>query len=334
MLGTLEDLPTGKPPSPLRTRGSQGRALFCGPRKGERVPGVQERVQGAPGPGHPGPGTTHSRRSHLSPRPQGPTLFLGFPSGCPRQSEHPSARLRSHLPSVAPQGSWIPDLCQAPGTSSPSPDATLSSGKRRCWAPQKGEPCGSWPSPRPRAALPPQGEAAPEPQENWMGRASGVCPQARTPAPRPLRRILKCSLNAVSGIWPPPPLPPSQTREDSISPCWGELESQPGGEASSIIRPTPGGAPPGLAPEPRGDPSIYHHTPTSPGRSGCKGNLDHRHLEGHPSDPIWPRWIAVAFHHKGIKSQGWEMSFPSHRQMPLGSFCSPGPRCDPGSVSL
>lgn len=131
-------------------------------------------------------GTTHPRHSHLSPQPQGPMLFLGLPSGYPRQGEPQPAQLQFHFTSMETKDTWFPGLGRAPGTSSPSPDTSLSSGNSRCWAPQKGELCGRWPSPRPRAALPLQGDAAPEPHENWMGRASEVCPQATILAPRPL----------------------------------------------------------------------------------------------------------------------------------------------------
>lgn len=88
------------------------------------------------------------------------------------------------------------------------------------------------PSPWTRATEPPQRPGA---LGKLMGRASRRCLQAKGPALRPDHRPKPRFL-----IWGPPLfLPPSEEEKKGISPCWGELESQPGGMAKAIGPPHP-----------------------------------------------------------------------------------------------
>lgn len=124
---------------------------------------------------------------------------------------------------------------------------------------------------------------------------------------------------------------PSPTPEDSISPCWGEWESRLG-RRSQVYRPHSGGpsgqgsaALPGRLPPPPVGAFSSSLAPARPCRRNCTGNGDHQHLERRPGDLTNPRLIILAFFFlKRINPQNLEMSFQSHQQMPLGSFCPLG----------
>lgn len=66
------------------------------------------------------PGTTRSHHSYLCPQPQGPTLFLGLPSECPRAKWTPTRPATVSFYFCGAKGTCFPGPCEAQAPGAPA----------------------------------------------------------------------------------------------------------------------------------------------------------------------------------------------------------------------